>query len=143
MGLLNCTLQFIIPLLIMIYVYVHMTCVLKRKDNSLAPLQVNVQQEQGKVKVFLNFPFPVVYKMKLASISTTTTLLQQHRKWNRIKFIKNEKHWNKITNVLINSASACHVIMFQAVVWDWPLSIYTYNGCQNYFPKDICKILQS
>ena len=22
-------------------------------------------------------------------------------------------------------------------VWDWPLNIYTYNGCQKEFPKDM------
>ena len=31
----------------------------------------------------------------------------------------------------------------KAVVLDWPLNIYTYNGCQKEFPQDICKILQS
>ena len=45
----------------MIYVYVHMTCVLKRKDNSVAPLQVDTQQEQGTVEDFWDFPFSVVY----------------------------------------------------------------------------------
>ena len=32
---------------------------------------------------------------------------------------------------------------FKAVVLDWPLNIYTYNGCQKEFPQDTCKIVQS
>ena len=31
----------------------------------------------------------------------------------------------------------------EVVVLDWPLNIYTYNGCQKDFPQDICTILQS
>ena len=34
-------------------------------------------------------------------------------------------------------------VQIKAGVWDCPLNMYIYNGCQKEFPKDICKILQS
>ena len=50
--------------------------------------------------------------------------------------------------MIIMNKSACSAVICQpgghkqnhnikVVVYDWPLNIYTYNGCQGYFPEDI------
>ena len=34
-------------------------------------------------------------------------------------------------------------IVSRVGVWNWPLNICTYNGCQKELPKNVCQILQS